>query len=102
MSLVAKSTGLCSISAAKAGLCSLFFQWDNLVKGHVPFIPRDVISTRLFSFHQRETHKLIRRVSQNMYDELEKHREGHRVLEKQRFIKESSVFFKSIPQPSQM
>ncbi len=84
------------------GMCSLFFQWDKLVNSHIPFISRDVISTRLFRLHQQESHKLMRRVSQNITEVLEEHREGHRVLEKQRFIKASSVFFRSIPQPSPM
>lgn len=57
---------------------------------------QDVLAVRLFIQAHRETEKLKRRISQNMFEDLEKHREAHRVLQKQVFVK--NVFNRSLPQ----
>lgn len=66
----------------------------------VKLIPiQEVLAVRLFVQMQRETEKLKKRICQNMFDDLEKHREAHRVLEKQLFVKECTVFNRSLSQP---
>ena len=76
-------------SIAKMSVSSLFLA----VK---PIPIQDVLAVRLFIQAQRETEKLKKRISQNMFDDLEKHREAHRVLQKQVFVK--NVFNRSLPQ----
>ncbi len=61
---------------------------------------QNVIAVRLFVLMQRETEKLKKRICQNMFDDLDKHREVHRILQKQLFgIKECTVFKRSLSQP---
>ena len=67
---------------AEAGMCPLL----PLIK---LFPVQDVLAGRLFVQMQRETERLKKRICQNMFDDLEKHREGHRVLQKQLFVKKS-------------
>lgn len=49
-----------------------------------------------------QNQKLVNRISKNIYDETQKHREAHRVLEMQQFKKTSSVFTRSVHNPLQM
>ena len=75
---------------AKAGICLLLPE-VKLVS------VQDRLADRLFVQMQRETERLKKRICQNMFDDLEKHREGHRVLQKQLFVKECAVFNRSLP-----
>lgn len=79
-------------SIPKAGICPLL----SLIK---LFPIQDVLAGRLFVQMQRETERLKKRICQNMFDDLEKHREAHRVLQKQLFVKECIVFNRTLSQP---
>jgi len=60
-------------------------------------ICRDIISSRLNALMLHQTDRIARKVSQNMFEVLQEHKEGHRWMEQQRFARETSLFLKSIP-----
>jgi hypothetical protein len=77
--------------ASRAGSFPVF-EWGGQVKNQLSHVFKSVMSHRLLTQHQKETQKLVKRVLQNMFDELEKHREGHRLFEKLRFFKKLPIF----------
>ncbi|MBS0605208.1 MAG: hypothetical protein JSS60_09280 [Verrucomicrobia bacterium] len=81
--------------------CLAWTLWNNksIRPDTTCIISTDIVAQRLNQQRVRETQKLARRISQNMFDDLQKHREGHRLLEKIRFNKDVTSFSK-IPNKS--
>jgi hypothetical protein len=74
--------------ALEAGVRPWLFQGGYALN---TLLSQDVVATRLLRQLQRETEKLKKHICQNMFTDLEKHLEAHRVHLKVRRPKEPAV-----------
>jgi hypothetical protein len=77
-------------------------RWDNQTgqaRWGLSKVCHSFLAERFLRQYCGESQKLTQRVSQNMFDEMEKHKDAHHFLEKLRFMKQTPDLLKSFFKP---